>query len=324
MPIYRFDPVDPDHPDWLASHYVGPCRVHAPSTMRAREILDRFFDGRGELAYLDRGEAYTPWRDPERAPHRSYQDIEGQEYREGLIETFRPYSGDYEAGTPIGDQPGEWVAVNADRLPSPGGEADNGAHSSMWGEAEWNKGTWGSRTGMTSARPHLTPSDELGGLTDRTYPPLTVTDPRPVTQEVVARVIQNRFVLDSYSLILKRHLDDLIGPEGVAPGDRNVSVVETLGLPADINEEDLLVLLRELRDEIRLFREALDKAADAPDPSMSPSTLERLRDVGIKHLDALATNKVFVSTVGASLGCSLWSLLERAGVIVNRRGILTP
>lgn len=313
MPIYEFEPRNLDDPDWEASMHKERCRAHALDEDQARELLNREFRIATRRASKHQSVPVSPWFNPALADCISSLGSDEPTHLEGLVEVWQEANG------------GVWVPYNTDRLPKaePDTEVGNQAavtlspmqinadqqppkeRGAKWGEGEWSG----------------TPED--GGqdlnVAGSLALELEVTVTRQVTEETVKRVVQNKVVLVSYTQILQRLLDDLIGPEGIPAGERNVSIVETLGLPSDASEEDLLALLRELRDEIRLFREALDKATETLNPTLSPTPLERLRDVGISHLNALATNKVFVSTVGASLGCSLWSLMERAGLIEMER-----
>lgn len=135
------------------------------------------------------------------------------------------------------------------------------------------------------------------------------TGTREITQQTVTFVIQNRAAIGGQTSLLLKLLDGLDGLDDDPQRRRNYSLRDTLGLTSEINEGELITLLRELRDELRQFREALESA------SVEPTTLEQLRDIGLGNLKALSTNKVFVSMQGAALGGMLWTLLVNVGAI---------
>lgn len=136
----------------------------------------------------------------------------------------------------------------------------------------------------------------------------------PITPETVRRTTRNRIGLQLQTAALIDFLEQLVGPENIPPDRRNVSVKAELGLSASADERQIVALLIDLKNELRRFNEALEKSA-LGNQKLDPKVLERLRDIGIGHLEALSTNKAFVTLQSVSIGCMTWSLLERAGLI---------
>jgi hypothetical protein len=93
----------------------------------------------------------------------------------------------------------------------------------------------------------------------------------PVTGKTVSRVIATRAVLTHQAQAFLEFLDQLTGPEGVAPADRNApTLAEALEFGDALSEDELLEALRELRDELRRLNTALE-GASAPPETLNPA-----------------------------------------------------
>lgn len=299
MPIYQFDPIDLDHPDWTGSTFAGRCRVHAPNEEMARKFLDTMYRrtaGRTPSGYLPQ----SPWLKRERSKCSAPQFDDKPLYRVGRIEERRPSSHESTQSW-SSDEDGLWMVAAEGDPPSGDRERETVLETASGQLASEMRGQ-PATSGTGTARPAV------------------VTGPTLVTPEVLEGVIQKRTTLNHQASALLASLDDLIGPEGIPPERRNESLSENLGIGPEVNETEILTLLRELRDEIRAFREALENAGSDPE-KLEPAMLARLGDIVIEHLVALSKNKILLSIEGASLGGMLWTYLVQTRLIDTSSGI---
>ncbi len=320
MPIFEIASIDPDDKDGQASTLEGLYRVHAPDEEHAREWLDAEFRLTVERTGPYEDTVLPPWRYAERFACRQVADPPPEEYREGQIEVYRTSSGGGAIGTaPLGTEPlggggggaGSWTVINEGKpledqaaLPEEHPEertVESGGVGSPSVTQQANEGGGGMDAVLVKPG--------VGVAAGSSSAAAEGTATLEITQQTVTYVIQNRAAIGGQTSLLLKLLDGLDGLDDDQERRRNYSLRDALGLTSEINESELITLLRELRDELRQFREALESA------SVEPTTLEQLRDIGLGNLKALSTNKVFVTMQGAALGGMLWTLLVNVGAI---------
>jgi hypothetical protein len=134
-----------------------------------------------------------------------------------------------------------------------------------------------------------------------------VTVAFPITQQTVTRVIANKDALALQARGLISLLD--AADQEAAAGSNAPSL--TLWEPGKDGDEELKKLLRELRDELRRFTEALESAPN----EVTTESLSSLRKIGL----AFAVG--FAGAVGAWMGNAtmalLWDILASLGVDWN-------
>lgn len=274
MPVFEFHPTDLNDPSWSASTHKGAARVHAPDEATARQMLDDEFRVATDRRNPDGTIATSPWKDPERAECTGSVEPQEGEYLEGQIEVpssvYRGGGGGMYTGVGV-DR--EWRAVNEDRLPE--------------------DQTYQVRVSDTL---HLNVNE-------------TATVRAVVTRETIRHVIQNRTVLSLQATTLLDFLDELLGAEGVPKEGRNAPpLADALGVSDAITEGELLEVLRDLRNELRRFNEALENQ------SVEPSTLTQFRDTAVK-----AAGVAFGTTLGAGgagiIITAVGGLLDSAGLV---------
>lgn len=295
MPIYDFQPIDLNHPDWAASSHTGRCRAHAEDELAARMALHLEFSKAAEYSNKYKEMPKSPW------PHSARVECIGTlnepppEYQEGLIEVY--------AGS---GEDGQWIPINEDRLPVSDTKSQGGGYAAQTLPSP-NELLRQAKEAMKSADHIRTP--ETASLQIETHPPKVTISPPPVTREVITRAIQNKVVLQYQASSLRDFLDGLIGPEGVSAEQRNDQLaVDALGLTGDITNDELVALLKALRVELRRFNDALDKAA------VEPSALVKFRDTALKSA-AVAFGATVGTGVAGLFVTSLGGLMDSAGLM---------
>lgn len=152
---------------------------------------------------------------------------------------------------------------------------------------------------------HHTLQAETGKLEIEGHAP-SVKVARPVTQQTITHITANRAVVISHITILLSLLQN--GNDGPQIG-ANYQLSDALGLTEHPNAHELMDLIRELRDELRQVREALEKS------KIDQPALKHLQNIGLKYLENLANNKVFVHTTAALWGVTLWNAFAYMGLV---------
>lgn len=129
---------------------------------------------------------------------------------------------------------------------------------------------------------------------------------RPVTQQTITHITANRAVAISHITILLSILQT--GNDGPQIG-ANYQLSDALGLTEHPNAQELMDLIRELRDELRQVREALEKS------KIDQSALKHLQSIGLRYLENLVNNKIFVHTTAALWGVTLWNAFVHMGLV---------
>lgn len=345
MPLFELTPVDLSHHDWQASTHKNRCRIHAPDEESAKVWANAEFDiaaprsAGGDIAL-------PPWPNPERTVCEPAVVSSETEYREGRIEVWRGDGGGTVGSEPLASGPiagggsGRWEVVKEGLPPDDEGalqrhflaqdkktvvfkpgntepeEADvesgdvgsptvtqQAGTGGGFGSGGFGSGGFGS--GFDADGVARGAGQAAGTSTAEAVGTATLE----ITQQTVTYVIQNRAAIGGQTSLLLKLLDSLDGLDDDPQRRRNYTLRDALGLNADINENELSELLRSLRDEVRLLREALENQ------SVDPTTLERLRDIGLDNLRALNRNHVFVTMEAVGLGSVLWTLLSSLGVM---------
>lgn len=328
MPIYELTPVNIDDPNWQHSSHREICRVHAQSEEYAREYAGNEFRPASERDIPLEGQPQSPWEDQRHSRCVSGDELFGPTEWDGRIEI----SGETDVNN--------WIVIVEGYRRTKGDEQVDGG----WGSGRWGKSSWG---GSKSPEPRSLDSiasvDELSDFdtlseTGATGPaegnPTSIPQYADValeaiddaiaevtagggannhlvtivTASTVESAIADRAVLTFQASLLLEFLDQLVGPDGVSVDQRNApSMAEALGIDNAATADELLDVLRELRDELRRFNDALESA------SLQAEGLSELQKIGLKALDRFAQT---AAIGGAGLFIAgLGGLLDSAGVV---------
>lgn len=160
----------------------------------------------------------------------------------------------------------------------------------VWGKSKWARGTWGS--------------NDRDGIEETTKPRFG-KDTRNILQ------YQTRSIIAA--------IEDLTSPEGISVERRNSRTSEeTLAAEDVFSDLEVIELLRELRDELRLLNEALAK----PSHTLDPKEHTALR-TKVTALLGSPFGKAFQVSFGTTLGTGVGGLMfATIGNVLHQTGIM--
>lgn len=312
MPIYEFVPRDLGHPSWTASTHKERCRVHAPNEATARRLLELEFSISTDAPNPDGRISMSPWVNPFQAECIGQVEPEMLSYREGLIEVQGGPRAMFP--TPFGVPPDPpfptWMAINEDRrlqgnkLPTRRGWWRRSMPSSD-GRTFENVSAQDD-TDAIGVVPHSSATGNLEASGATVSSRDTVSDGPQITAQTVRLIARNRAVLTFQASSLLAFLDELIGPDGVPVRERNaLRLADVLGVSDALAEGDLLDTLRQLRDELRRFNEALEHQ------KLEPHGLTEFRATALKSAAVAFGSTVGIGGGGVLITC-IGGLLDSA------------
>ncbi len=297
MPVYHLTPIDLSHPDWEASDHKGECRVHAPDEDSAREYADEKFRKAGPWENFGGDTLFSPWTNPARVKCVEISDFDLSYYNEGSVET-PDRNGHY----PLYGEVSRQVTSAIESRGATATERNEGPYV-----APQKSHAVGTSTEHDTAGP-VTPVKAKLSVRAKGVAGIEVKVKRAVTPRVISRVVKNRVVLAFQTQSLLSFLDEVLEPvPGSNMGPLPLWAIET----EEDKDAELEDLLRQLRDELRRFNDALE-SSEPNKENLSP-VLSELQRVGLGFLKV--AGGVFATGTGGLLVTAIGRFLDDAGLV---------